>query len=188
MLGALFAVRCAAFLALAAVASFEQALGAAAVAGLLSRGIGPLIESGLISRVSDARAVGTLARLRTLRNAGMAAGALPAGAAIAVGEGVGHRAVLVASAVLFLCCAAICRASRPPPPPRPASGRSGPASCATAPSSASPRSNGAFTLSALLLGIGDAVVDRAADAGAVVERDADPAAEHGDHRGVAGYG
>ncbi|WP_159044798.1 MFS transporter [Streptomyces sp. XY152] len=153
VLGALFAVRCAAFLALAAVASFEQALGAAAVAGLLSRGIGPLIESGLISRVSDARAVGTLARLRTLRNAGMAAGALPAGAAIAVGEAWAHRAVLVASAVLFLCCAAICRgfpATAAAPGERPERAgvlRNRPFLGITA-------LYGAFTLSALLLGIG----------------------------------
>ncbi|MFD7700923.1 MFS transporter [Streptomyces caelestis] len=153
VLSALFAVRCAAFLALAAVVSFEQALGAAAVAGLLSRGIGPLIESGLISRISDARAVGTLARLRTLRNAGMAAGALPAGAAIAVGEAWAYRAVLVASAVLFLCCAAICR---------------GFPAVTAAPGERTERAGilrnrpflgitalyGAFTLSALLLGIG----------------------------------
>lgn len=153
VLSALFAVRCAAFLALAAVASFEQALGAAAVAGLLSRGIGPLIESGLISRVSDARAVDTLARLRTLRNAGMAAGALPAGAAIAVGEAWAYRAVLVASAVLFLCCAAICRgfpalaAASGERPKRAGILRNRPFLGITA-------LYGAFTLSALLLGIG----------------------------------
>lgn len=153
VLSVLFAVRCAAFLALAAVASFEQALGAAAVAGLLSRGIGPLIESGLISRVSDARAVDTLARLRTLRNAGMAAGALPAGAAIAVGEAWAYRAVLVASAVLFLCCAAICRgfpalaAASGERPKRAGILRNRPFLGITA-------LYGAFTLSALLLGIG----------------------------------
>ncbi|MEU0031194.1 MFS transporter [Streptomyces sp. NPDC006335] len=152
-LGALFVIRCAAFLALSAVSSFGQALGAAAVAGLLSRGIGPLIESGLISRVGDAQAVDTLARLRTLRNAGMAAGALPAGAAITAGEPWVYRAVLVASAALFLCCAAICRGF--------------PASAA-APGGRNERARilgnrpflgitalyGAFTLSALLLGIG----------------------------------
>lgn len=152
-LGTLFVIRCVAFLALSAVSSFGQALGAAAVAGLLSRGIGPLIESGLISRVGDAQAVDTLARLRTLRNAGMAAGALPAGAAIAAGEPWVYRAVLVASAALFLCCAAICRGF--------------PASAA-APGGRGERARilgnrpflgitalyGAFTLSALLLGIG----------------------------------
>ncbi|MER6424915.1 MFS transporter [Streptomyces sp. NPDC001137] len=153
VLSALFAIRCAAFLALASVASFGQALVAAAVAGVLSRGIGPLIESGLISRVPGDRAVGTLARLRTLRNAGMAAGALPAGAAIAVGEAWAYRAVLVASAVLFLCCAVVCRGF--------------PASAA-APGKPVGRARvlrnraflsitvlyGALTLSALLLGIG----------------------------------
>jgi peptide deformylase len=48
------------------------------VAGLLSRGISPFVESGLIDRADVATAVGSPARLRTLRNAGMAAGALPA--------------------------------------------------------------------------------------------------------------
>ncbi|MGC9542826.1 MFS transporter [Streptomyces sp. UG1] len=156
VLGALFAIRCAAFLALSAVSSFGQALGAAAVAGLLSRGIGPLIESGLISRVGDAQAVGTLARLRTLRNAGMAAGALPAGAAIAGGAAWGYRAVLVASAVLFLCCAAVCRgfpASAAAP-----GGPGGPGGRArilrNRPFLAITALYGGFTLSALLLGIG----------------------------------
>lgn len=150
----LFLIRCAAFLALAMVGSFTQALGAAAVAGLLSRGIGPLIESGLISRVPNAAAVGALARLRTLRNAGMAAGALPAGAAIAADQAGAYRAAMVASAVLFLCCAAICRGFD--------------AVAATPAGGQGERARilrnraflgitalyGAFTLSALLLGIG----------------------------------
>ncbi|MFI2379128.1 MFS transporter [Streptomyces sp. NPDC018964] len=152
---ALFVIRCAAFLALSAVSSFAQALVAAAVAGLLSRGIGPLIESGLISRAKDAAAVGALARLRALRNVGLAAGALPAGAALTVGEPWAYRAVLVVSAVLFLACAVICRGF-------PTS--AGPAAAAAGARRARVLRNrpflavtalyGAFTLSALLLGIG----------------------------------
>ncbi|MFK4149634.1 MFS transporter, partial [Streptomyces sp. NPDC004065] len=156
---ALFAVRCAAFLALSAVAAFGQALVAAAVAGLLSRGIGPLIEAGLISRARDAAAVGALARLRTLRNAGMAVGALPAGAALTVGEPWAYRAVLVASAVLFLACAAICRgfpASAGPASTGPGAAPSGGRAriLRNPPFLAVTALYGAFTLSALLLGIG----------------------------------
>ncbi|MEU1517178.1 MFS transporter [Streptomyces sp. NPDC005811] len=153
VLGVLFAIRCAAFLALASVATFGQALVAAAVAGVLSRGIGPLIESGLISRVRDEQAVGTLARLRTLRNAGLAAGALPAGAAIAVGEEWAYRAVLVASAALFLCCAVVCRGF---PASAAAPGRRGGRARILRNRAflAITALYGAFTLSALLLGIG----------------------------------
>ncbi|GAA4804331.1 MFS transporter [Streptomyces ziwulingensis] len=155
VLGVLFTVRCAAFLALAAIASFGQALLAAAVAGLLSRGIGPLIESGLIRRVPDGQRVGALARMRTLRNAGMAAGALPAGAAIAGGEAWGYRAVLLASAALFLCCAAICRgfpADAVAPVGR--AGRSRAGILRNRAFLGITALYGAFTLSALLLGIG----------------------------------
>ncbi|MFE9251278.1 MFS transporter [Streptomyces sp. NPDC007088] len=155
VLTVLFAVRCAAFLGLSAVGSFGQALLAAAVAGLLSRGIGPLIESGLISRVPDGRAVGALARMRTLRNAGLAAGAVPAGAAIASGEGWAYRSVLLASAVLFLCCAVICRGF-PADAVAPA-GKAGPRRAGILRNRAFLSVTalyGAFTLSALLLGIG----------------------------------
>ncbi|WP_328834687.1 MFS transporter [Streptomyces europaeiscabiei] len=150
----LFLIRCAAFLALAMVGSFTQALGAAAVAGLLSRGIGPLIESGLISRVHNAAAVGALARLRTLRNAGMAAGALPAGAAIAADQAGAYRAAMVASAVLFLCCAAICRGFDAVAA-TPAGGPGGRARILRNRAFLGITAlYGAFTLSALLLGIG----------------------------------
>ncbi|MDX3867613.1 MFS transporter [Streptomyces europaeiscabiei] len=153
----LFLIRCAAFLALAMVGSFTQALGAAAVAGLLSRGIGPLIESGLISRVPNAAAVGALARLRTLRNAGMAAGALPAGAAIAADQAGAYRAAMVASAVLFLCCAAICRGFDAVAA-TPAGGQDGQGGRARILRNRAflgiTALYGAFTLSALLLGIG----------------------------------
>ncbi|WP_030869746.1 MFS transporter [Streptomyces sp. NRRL F-2747] len=109
VLTVLFLVRAAAFLALALSSSFIAALLASAVAGVLSRGISPLIESGLIARASNEEAVGALARLRSLRNAGMAAGALPSGAAIAIDEAWAYRAVMVLSAVLFIGCAAVCR-------------------------------------------------------------------------------
>ncbi|MCY0929265.1 hypothetical protein OTB20_24315 [Streptomyces sp. H27-H1] len=109
MLTLLYLVRAAAFLALSVSTTFVAALLASAVAGLLSRGISPLIESGLIARAGNEEAVGSLARLRSLRNAGMAAGALPSGAAIAIGEAWAYQAVLALSAVLFLVCAAVCR-------------------------------------------------------------------------------
>ncbi|WP_329383777.1 MFS transporter [Streptomyces sp. NBC_01351] len=109
MLTVLYLVRAGAFLALAASTTFVAALLASAVAGLLSRGISPLIESGLIARAGNEEAVGALARLRSLRNAGMAAGALPSGAAIAIGEAWAYRAVMVLSAVLFIGCAVACR-------------------------------------------------------------------------------
>ncbi|HWM40673.1 MAG TPA: MFS transporter [Streptomyces sp.] len=105
----LFLIRAAAFLALSTVSSFAGAVVVSMVAGLLSRGISPLIEAGLIAKADNATAVGALAKLRTLRNAGLAAGALPAGWAIAVGDGWAYRAVMLGSAVLFVCCAAICR-------------------------------------------------------------------------------
>ncbi|MFD7258051.1 MFS transporter [Streptomyces sp. NPDC059874] len=109
MLTVLYLVRAAAFLALAASTTFVAALLASAVAGLLSRGISPLIESGLIARAGNEEAVGALARLRSLRNAGMAAGALPSGAAIAIGEAWAYQAVMVLSATLFVGCAVVCR-------------------------------------------------------------------------------
>ncbi|MFF3212605.1 MFS transporter [Streptomyces sp. NPDC002886] len=109
MLTILYLVRAAAFLGLAASTTLVAALLASAVAGLLSRGISPLIESGLIARAGTEEAVGSLARLRSLRNAGMAAGALPSGAAIAIGEAWAYQAVMVLSAVLFVGCAALCR-------------------------------------------------------------------------------
>ncbi|MET9323160.1 MFS transporter [Streptomyces sp. NPDC003038] len=109
VLTVLFLVRAAAFLALSLSHSFVAALLASAVAGILSRGISPLIESGLIARATNEEAVGALARLRSLRNAGMAAGALPSGAAIAIGEPWAYRGVMVLSAVLFIGCALVCR-------------------------------------------------------------------------------
>ncbi|MCX4696578.1 MFS transporter [Streptomyces sp. NBC_01408] len=109
VLTVLFLTRAAAFLALSVSHSFVAALLASAVAGLLSRGISPLIESELIARAPNKEAVGALARLRSLRNAGMAAGALPSGAAIALGEPWAYRAVMVLSAVLFIGCALVCR-------------------------------------------------------------------------------
>jgi MFS family permease len=109
VLTVLFLVRAAAFLALAGAHSLVAALLASAVAGILSRGISPLIESGLIARASNEEAVGALARLRSLRNAGMAAGALPSGAAIAIGEAWAYRTVMAVSAALFIACAVVCR-------------------------------------------------------------------------------
>ncbi|MEJ1221089.1 MFS transporter [Streptomyces sp. CCNWLW237] len=107
----LFVVRGAAFLGLSLASSFVVALLVSLVAGLLSRGIGPLIESAMLAAGDGDKAgeVGALARLRTLRNAGMAAGALPAGWAITMDERWAYQLVLGSSAVVFVCCAVVCR-------------------------------------------------------------------------------
>ncbi|MFB7056152.1 MFS transporter [Streptomyces vinaceus] len=155
VLTALFLVRAAAFLALAVSSSFVSALLASAVAGVLSRGISPLIESGLIARASNEEAVGALARLRSLRNAGMAAGALPSGAAIAIDEAWAYRAVMVLSAVLFIGCAAVCRTLGEGG--RPAGAAPGPSRGSVLRDRAFLRITvlyGALTMSALVLGLG----------------------------------
>ncbi|MFF4293353.1 MFS transporter [Streptomyces vinaceus] len=155
VLTALFLVRAAAFLALAVSSSFVSALLASAVAGVLSRGISPLIESGLIARASNEEAVGALARLRSLRNAGMAAGALPSGAAIAIDEAWAYRAVMALSAVLFIGCAAVCRTLGEGG--RPAGAAPGPSRGSVLRDRAFLRITvlyGALTMSALVLGLG----------------------------------
>lgn len=156
VLTVLFLVRAAAFLALAVSSSFVSALLASAVAGVLSRGISPLIESGLIARASNEEAVGALARLRSLRNAGMAAGALPSGAAIAIDEAWAYRAVMVLSAVLFIGCAAVCRTLDEGGRPAGAA-RGGPSRGSVLRDRAFLRITvlyGALTMSALVLGLG----------------------------------
>lgn len=107
----LFLVRAAAFFALSQVTSVTGALLVSLVAGLLSRGIGPLIQSAMLAAGHGDKSgeVNLLARLRTLRNAGMAAGALPAGWAITMDDRWAYQLVLGSSAVLFVCCAVICR-------------------------------------------------------------------------------
>lgn len=107
----LFLVRAASFAALANVSTFGAVLGVSLVAGLLSRGIGPLIESSMLSlqRGDEADSVNSLARLRTLRNAGMALGALPAGWAIAVDSRGAFQLILALASGLFLISAVLCQ-------------------------------------------------------------------------------
>jgi len=150
----LFIARAAAFMLLASVDSLAGALLASALAGLMSRGTAPLVESALIARDGNALAVKALARLRTVRNAGIAAGGLPAGFAVWVGQEWAYRWVLACSALLFLLAALICwsfpdkemRSSKPPAPTRDV--------LSNRPFVALTAMYGALTLSAILLGVG----------------------------------
>jgi hypothetical protein len=77
--------------------------------------IGPLltltpVRRGLKEQDADpAGAVQALARLRLLRNAGMAAGSLPAAAAIGLGEEWVLRAVMLLCGSMFLICSLLSR-------------------------------------------------------------------------------
>lgn len=104
----LFMARALAFLMLAFANSFVLALLAAAVTGLMSRGTAPLIESLLIAGGDNASAVRALARLRMVRNAGIAAGGLPAGLAVWLATPFAYQAVIGASALFFLAAATAC--------------------------------------------------------------------------------
>ncbi len=145
--------RAAAFGGLACAGGFTTALLAAAVGGLLNRGIAPLIQAVLIAGADQAAAVARLARLRAVRNAGLAAGGLPAGAAVTIGTQWSYRSVVAGTAVLFVSCAVASRRL-------PAAGRS------RRPASRHPGSQmspvflaivalfGALTLATILLGVG----------------------------------
>lgn len=156
----LFLVRAAAFLALSLVTSFGGALLVSLVAGLLSRGIGPLIEAAMLAAGAGNRsdAVGALARLRTLRNAGLAAGALPAGWAITVDDRWAFQLVLGLSAALFACCALVCRSLPADAGATPGEDEEGPTDRSgilrNLPFLSVTVLYGALTLSALLLAIG----------------------------------
>lgn len=104
----LFILRALAFFSLAFANSFTTALLASALAGLMSRGTAPLVESALIAKDDNSAAVRSLARLRMIRNAGIAAGGLPAGLAVWINHADAYRWVLAISSILFLLAAAIC--------------------------------------------------------------------------------
>lgn len=150
----LFIARAAAFMLLASVDSLVGALLASALAGLMSRGTAPLVESALIARDDNTLAIKALARLRMVRNAGIAAGGLPAGFAVWVGQEWAYRWVLACSALLFLLAALVCwsfpdkemRSSKPPTPTRDV--------LSNRPFVALTAMYGALTLSAILLGVG----------------------------------
>lgn len=153
-LSILFIARAAAFLLLASADSLAGALLASALAGLMSRGTAPLVDSALIGRDDNTAAVKALARLRMVRNAGIAAGGLPAGLAVWIGQPSAYRWVLACSALLFLLAALISwsfpdkelRPNKPPAPTR--------ALLANRPFVALTAMYGALTLSAIVLGVG----------------------------------
>ncbi len=151
----LFIARAAAFLLLASVNSLAGALLASALAGLMSRGTAPLVESALIARDDNTAAVKALARLRMVRNAGIAAGGMPAGFAVWVGQPSAYRWVLACSALLFLLAALVCWGF-PDKELRSASKPSAPTSgvLANRPFVALTAMYGALTLSAIVLGVG----------------------------------
>jgi MFS family permease len=103
----LFCARSLSYVGLCLAVDLWTAMGAAAFGGLLNRGIGPLIQTALIDGRSHEEAVAPLARLRALRNAGMAVGALPTGMAVAVGNEWAYRTIMGAAATMFVLCAAI---------------------------------------------------------------------------------
>ncbi|WP_030744088.1 MFS transporter [Streptomyces sp. NRRL S-31] len=156
-LAALFAARALSYAGLGAATNLWTALVAAAFGGVLNRGIGPLVQTALIAGRDQAAAVGPLARLRALRNAGMAVGALPTGAAVAIGEQWAFRSVMVAAAVIFLSCAAVAL-SLPEDADAVASRRAGrPRLVDNAAFLKVTVLYGALTLSAVLLGVGMAL-------------------------------
>ncbi|WP_336053996.1 MFS transporter [Streptomyces sp. CA2R101] len=103
----LFAARALSYVGLSMAAGLWTAMAAAAFGGLLNRGIGPLVQTALIDGLRHEDAVAPLARLRALRNAGMALGALPTGVAVAVGDELAYRAIMGASATVFVLCAVL---------------------------------------------------------------------------------
>jgi len=150
----LFAARAVAFLLFAAAGSFTEALLGAALTGVLSRGTGPLVSAALLVGRDRAAAVQVLARLRTVRNAGLAAGGLPAGWVVWMGTPLAYRSVIVASALLFAAVALLClRLPDQPLQPAQANSRTAPLRH-NRPFLALTALHGALTLSAIVLAIG----------------------------------
>ncbi|WP_069812721.1 MFS transporter [Streptomyces sp. TP-A0874] len=153
----LFAARALSYVGLALAGSLWTAMVAAAFGGLLNRGIGPLVQSALIVGRSQAEAVAPLARLRALRNAGMAIGALPTGAAVAVGEEWAYRTIMASAATIFVFCA-VTVVSLPREAESAGSRRPGkPGLVGNGPFLTITALYGALTLSAILLGVGMAL-------------------------------
>ncbi|GAA1914719.1 MFS transporter [Streptantibioticus ferralitis] len=150
----LFLARAASFVALACAVNLPTAALAAGLGGLLNRGIGPLVQSVLIGGTDSAGAVAGLARLRALRNAGMAAGALPSGAAVAIGEQWAYRGVMVAAAAVFVVCALVSRGFPGAGEVKRPVGRRGAGVGRNRVFLLITASYGALTLSAILLGVG----------------------------------
>ncbi|HEX5569189.1 MAG TPA: MFS transporter, partial [Streptomyces sp.] len=153
----LFTARALSYVGLCVATDLWTALVAAGFGGVLNRGIGPLIQTALIAGRGQEDAVAPLARLRALRNAGMAVGALPTGVAVAVGGQWAFRSVMALAAVIFASCA-LTALSLPKDAEaaglRPA-GR--PRLVGNAPFMRVTVIHGALTLSAILLGVGMAL-------------------------------
>ncbi|WP_410589376.1 MFS transporter [Amycolatopsis sp. lyj-23] len=104
----LFVLRALSFLGLAAVGDFIGAMVAAGLSGLLNRGVNPVIQSvglgsGHRGGEPDSTEVRTLARLQSLRNAGIGAGAIPASVVLSL-EVSAFRWVFVLAAVSVTIC------------------------------------------------------------------------------------
>ncbi|MEW2386649.1 MFS transporter [Micromonospora sp. NPDC047707] len=104
-----FLARGISYIALAFAFDAITAFAAVGVAGLLSRGTGPLVQAASVTDAHPAGAVQALARLRLLRNVGMAAGSLPAAAAVALADEWAFRSVMFLCAAMFLTCSVLSR-------------------------------------------------------------------------------
>jgi MFS family permease len=150
----LFVARAVAFVLLSMAGSFVGALVGAALTGVLSRGTAPLVNATLLVGRDRAAAVHVLARLRTVRNAGLALGGLPVGWVVWMASPLAYRGVIAASALMFLAAAALCL-RLPDQPLQPAGAPRGPAPLLhDRPFLALTALHGALTLSAIVLAIG----------------------------------
>jgi MFS family permease len=104
-----FVARALSYAALAMAWNTASAIAAVTVAGLLSRGTGPLIQAVSVHDADPARAVAALARLRLIRNAGMAAGSFPAAAAVALTDQWALRAAMLLCGLMFSISAVLSR-------------------------------------------------------------------------------
>jgi hypothetical protein len=104
-----FLARGLSFVLLAFASGPLAAFAAVGLAGLLSRGTGPLVQAASLAGADSAGAVRALARLRQIRNAGMAAGSLPAAGAIALGQPWALRGAMLLCGLMFIVCSLLSR-------------------------------------------------------------------------------
>lgn len=100
VLCALFIVRGFAFLAFAVARDPVSATIAVTAAGFLNRGIGPILQSIGLDGVDSAESVTVLARIRALRNAGIALGGVPVGFVLAADSALGFRLMVGAAGAI----------------------------------------------------------------------------------------
>jgi predicted MFS family arabinose efflux permease len=131
VLCALFIARGLAFLAFAVARDPFSATVAVTAAGFLNRGIGPILQSIGLQGVDSSGSVAVLARIRALRNAGIALGGVPVGFVVAVESALGFR-LMVAAAGAIAGTAAVLALQLPQTPSLPRKeARNGPAYTAT---------------------------------------------------------